>query len=167
MPREMRRVGIVTMSRKPVSRWARRGFAPHEVLADLPATEPGTRLTPPGDVETYYAGDFAITLYSGETAHYRDNLIAKPSLWVSMRPDVSTGVMIVTADPYEGEALAGDIGFVVEAVPMPDAIREWIHGFIEMHHVEQVFEKRKRKRADPESVVRGGKRVLDKDEYLP
>lgn len=167
MPKLTRRVAIVTVSRKPVTRWARRGFAPHDVLPDVPATEPGTRLSPQGDVETYYAGDFALTLHSGETAHYRDNLAARPSIWVSMKPDSATGVVIVTADPYEGEALAGDIGFVVEALPMPLAIRDWIAAFIETHHVEHVFEKRKRKRSDPDSLARGGKRVLDKDEYLP
>ncbi|WP_099865300.1 DUF3305 domain-containing protein [Pararhizobium haloflavum] len=167
MPKVSRRVGVITVSRKPVTRWAKRGFAPSAALPDVPETEPGTRLGPAGDVESYYAGAHAITLYSGETAHYRDNLVAGPSLWISMRPDSATGVMIVTADPYEGEALAGDPGFVVEAVSMPAAIRDWVADFVAVHHVEHVFEKRKRRRADPDALTRGGKRVLDKDEYLP
>jgi hypothetical protein len=167
MPKLYRQVGIVTVSRKPVTRWATRGFAPHSVLPDVPKTAPGERLSPPGDVEFYYAGAFQVMLHSGETGHYRDNLLARPSLWVAMRPDRAEGVTLVTADPYEGEALAGDVGLVVEALEMPAPLRLWIEGFVALHHKEEVFEKRKRRPADPEAMARGGKRVLDKDEYLP
>ena len=99
MPKLYRQVGIVTVSRKPVTRWATRGFAPHSVLPDVPKTAPGERLSPPGDVEFYYAGAFQVMLHSGETGHYRDNLLARPSLWVAMRPDRAEGVTLVTADP--------------------------------------------------------------------
>ena len=50
---------------------------------------------------------------------------------------------------------------------MPAPLRLWIEGFVALHHKEEVLEKRKRRPADPEAMARGGKRVLDKDEYLP
>jgi hypothetical protein len=167
MPQTTRRFGIVVVSRKPVTRWATRGFVPSAVLSDIPETEPGTRLGPAGDIETYYAGSLSLTLHSGETAHYRNNLTAMPSLWIAMKPGGPTDLVTLTADPYEGEGLAGDVGLIVAAVPMPAAIREWIGEFVARHHVEETFHKRKRRRADPEALTRGGKRVLDKDEYLP
>ena len=35
---------------------------------------------------------------------------------------------------------------------MPDPIREAVAAFVAEHHVEQVFFKRKRDRADPEAI---------------
>lgn len=168
MPKLTRRIGIVVISRPPVTRWGTRGFTPCAVLPDVPAASPGTRLTASETgVETWYAGDYALTLHSGETTHYRNNLLGKPSVWVAMRPDEVSAITVVSADPYEGEGLATDPGLVVEALAMPADLQAWLRGFIEMYHVEHEFKKRKRKPADPESLVRGGKRILDKDETLP
>ena len=41
-----------------------------------------------------------------------------------------------------------------EPVPMPDLVRDTIAAFVAEHHVEEVFVKRKRDRADPESLGR-------------
>jgi hypothetical protein len=37
---------------------------------------------------------------------------------------------------------------------MPDAVRDMVAAFVTEHHVEEVFVKRKRDRADPESLGR-------------
>ena len=71
-------------------------------------------------------GASTLRLHPSETAHYRDNLTsARPSLWVSLRPIAGDAYELatVTADPYEGEALTGAIGDIVEAVPMPAEIQ--------------------------------------------
>jgi hypothetical protein len=161
MAREHLTVGVLAQSREPVTRWARRGFVPLAVLVPVPATPPATRLGPEGDVEPWYAGPAQIALHPGDTGHYRDNLLsARPSLWVALKAG-GLEVRLVTADPYEGEALAGDPGLVVEAVAMPDAVRARVSAFFEAHHVEEPFVKRKRQRADPEAMARGRVRVLD------
>ena len=43
---------------------------------------------------------------------------------------------------------------IVEPVPMPDVVRDTVAAFVAEHHVEEVFVKRKRDRADPESLGR-------------
>ena len=43
---------------------------------------------------------------------------------------------------------------IVEPVPMPDSVRDAIAAFVTEHHVEEVFVKRKRDRANPESFGR-------------
>jgi hypothetical protein len=160
------KVGIVVISRKPVTRWATRGYVPSAVLPDVPDIAPGTLLGPPGDLETYFAGAFDLMLHSGDTAHYRDNLQSgRPSLWVLMRADgTACDVTLVTADPYEGEGAASDPGLIVEMVPMPDRIRKIVQAFFDAHHVEQTFFKRKRKKADLDALSRGGQRILGVDE---
>jgi hypothetical protein len=161
MPKQLLRLGILAVSRKPVSRWGTRGFVPSQVLPEVPATPPRTRLGPEGDVETWYAGPADLVLHSGETGHYRDNLrMARPSVWVALRQGTALEIAGATVDPYEGEGLAGDPGLVVEALPMPAAVAEAMAAFFAAHHVEQVFEKRKRKRADPEALARGAPRVM-------
>ena len=41
---------------------------------------------------------------------------------------------------------------LVETVPMPDEIADAVAQFVTEHHVERIFYKRKRDRADPESL---------------
>jgi hypothetical protein len=105
-------------------------------------------------------------LHPTETSAYRDNLATgAPSLWVVLRPTESEPpyeLAAVTADPSEGEAMTEAGNNIVEPVPMPDAMRATIEAFVSEHHVDHVFEKRRRDRANTESlarrVPRGGER---------
>ena len=54
----------------------------------------------------------------------------------------------VTADPTEGEAMFESGTDVIGTVPMPPEIAAWIAAFVDEFHVEQVFHKRKRDRAN-------------------
>ncbi len=158
MAQQIIRVGVIATARKPVSRWAARGFAPSAVLDAAPEAAPGTVLARDGEAETVYAGPAEIVLHSGETGHYRDNLSGRASVWVALRPDGGAAPQIVaaTVNPHEGEALAGDDGLLVEAVAMPPLLLETVAAFFAEHHVEVAFEKRKRRRADPEALARRG-----------
>jgi hypothetical protein len=150
------RLAVLARSRAPVSRWAERGFVPLSVSLAPPDAAPGSRLGPAGDDETWYAGEHDLRLHSGDTGHYRDNLASgRPALWVALRRG-GLAIVALTADPYEGEALAGDDGLAVAAVAMPGPVAATVAAFTALHHVEQAFEKRKRKRADPEALARRG-----------
>jgi hypothetical protein len=156
MPQTYLRLAVLARSRAPVSRWAERGFVPLSVAMAPPEAAPGSRLGSAGEDETWYAGEHDLLLHSGDTGHYRDNLgTGRPVLWVALRRG-GLGIVAVTADPYEGEALAGDDGLAVGVVAMPAPVAAVLAGFVALHHVEQVFEKRKRKRADPEALARRG-----------
>jgi len=63
-------------------------------------------------------------------------------------------LLMVTADPAEGEALTGAGNDLVEIVPMPVPIREVVESFIAEHHVEQTFFKRQRDRSNSRSPLR-------------
>lgn len=149
-------VGVVVVRRTLKGPWSSHAWLPLAVLPAAPETSPWTRLTPQGGDETYYAGPAEITLHAAATGHYRDNLTsAEPSLWVVLRPvGEEVELASVTADPYEGEALAESIGAIVETVPMPLEIQRRIQAFFDAFHVERTFFKRKRDRADPEALAR-------------
>jgi hypothetical protein len=108
-------------------------------------------------------------LHSGDTGYYRDNLMSRrPSVWVAL-PETGDGararVQLVTVDPYEGEGLASDEALVVEAVPMPDAVRARMETFIAAHHVDIPFKKRQRKPVDVESDPRPPRILRPQDKW--
>ena len=163
MPQETLRVSVLAIRRPPVTRWGSGELRPIAVLQQEPDTEPHTLLSTEGGVETWYLGGRDLVLYSGDTSHHRDNLESQhPSIWVAMRgQDPRRAVIVdVTADPYEGEGYASDTDLMVEAVPMPDAIRARIAAFIAAHHVDMPFKKRKRQPADPNAMTARAPRIL-------
>jgi hypothetical protein len=150
-------VGVVVERRKARSPWLDFLWRPVSVLVGAPSAVPWTRIGDDGDATLFYAGEAAIELHRTETANYRQNLsTGMPVLWVVLRPTLANsaspafGILTVTADPSEGEALTDAGNDLVATVPMPVAIIEAIDGFIAEHHVERPFEKRRRDRGGPQ-----------------
>ena len=153
-------VGVVVERCKAQSPWIDYVWRPVAVLAGEPETAPWTVLAADEETTTFYAGSAGVDLYRSESTYYRDNLRSEaPLLWVVLRPTDSEppyDVFMVTANPAEGEAFTEPATDLVETVPMADPIREAVAAFVAEHHVEQVFFKRKRDRADPQALARRG-----------
>jgi uncharacterized protein DUF3305 len=153
-------VGVLVERSKSASPWADFHWRPSAVLTGVPDTPPWTKLFDDGDRATFYAGATNIELFRTETANYRDNLrLEMPLLWIILRPvegDPPYELASVTADPAEGEAMTETGVNLVESVAMPKPMQEAIAAFVAEHHVEQVFVKRKRDRANPEALARRG-----------
>lgn len=145
-------VGIVAVKRKLTNPWVDFEWLPEAVLPGLPAVEPRTCIGAEGTAERWYLGPAELTFHSGETAHYRDNLASgRPSVWVALREgaDGTWSVAGATVDPYEGEAFVDTVTDKVEALPMPLEVAVDLQAFVDAHHVDQPFFKRKRDRKDP------------------
>jgi len=151
-------IGVVVERSKSASQWADFYWRPIGVLAGAPETAPWTKLSDDGERAAFYAGSAEVALHRTETANYRDNLqLETPLLWIILRPVEAYPpyeLAAVTADPAEGEAMTEAGGNLVETVVMPKPMRETIAAFVAEHHVEQVFVKRKRDRANPEAMAR-------------
>jgi hypothetical protein len=151
-------VGIIVERSKAASPWIDYLWRPVAALAGQPETAPWTRLADDGERTTFYAGPALVELHRTETTNYRDNLATgAPALWVVLREtgaEPPYGLFLVTADPAEGEAMTEAGNDIVESVPMPDPVRDQVAAFVAEHHVEQVFVKRKRDRANTESLGR-------------
>lgn len=147
--------------------WIDHAWKPVAVLVGAPAAAPWTVLTETPRATHYYAGAFELMFFGSDTGMYRDNLRSgSPSLWVSLRPTATppgVALQLVTADPAEGEALTEPGTDIIEAVPMPPTIQQRLAAFIEAHHVERPFVKRKRDRADPEALARRTPDPMPKD----
>lgn len=153
-------VGLVMECIAPSNPWGTHHWLPVQVLEGVPDAPPWTVLARASDRVRYFAGAFVVKLYSTETAYYRDNLAAeRPRLWVAMQPEgpePPLSIIAVTADPTEGEGYTQTGTSVVEVVDMPAGIAEEIATFVAQHHVERVFEKRKRDKRPPAFLDRRG-----------
>ena len=155
--RESLEVGVIVERRALQNPWVDHAWRPLAVLAGTPAAAPWTVLDETPQATRYYAVAFQLEFFGSETTMYRENLRSgKPSLWVSLRPaSTPPGVVLhlVTADPAEGEALTEPGTDVIETVPMPVEVQRRLAAFVEAHHVERPFIKRKRDRANPEAMA--------------
>lgn len=157
MIRETTEIGVIVERRVLNNPWVDHAWMPIAVLAGAPSAAPWTVLDDTPEATRYYAGPHRLEFFASETGRYRDNLQSgRPALWVSLRPaDTPPGVALylVTADPAEAEALTEPGTDIIEALPMPKEIRDRLAAFVEAHHVERPFIKRKRDRADPDALA--------------
>lgn len=155
-------IGVVVERCKAASQWIDFIWRPVAVLPGQPEAEPWTVLSREDDRTTFYAGTMAIELHKSDTGNYRDNLASgAPSVWIALRPaegELPYKLAAATVDPSEGESYTEAGTDLVEAVPMPDTIRDVVAAFVAEHHVERQFFKRKRDRANPEALGRRGPR---------
>lgn len=148
MAEEAIAVGVIVEKRKAQSPWIDHLWVPVAVVHGLPEAPPLTLVDRDSDMERYYLGSAALVLATNETANYRDNLMSgAPKLWVAMREesqDATVSLLTVTADPAEGEALTESASNIVDVVPMVPEIAAFVASFVDAHHVEREFYKRKR-----------------------
>jgi hypothetical protein len=151
------RVGVVLERRALANPWATESWRVVEVLPGVAAPMPWTVMSEGEGRQRVYAGDLELELFRSDTEGYRDNLAsARPTLWVVLRRGGTHGIALhaATVDPREVEAHSDAGDDLIEPVPLPTTVMAWMQAFIERHHVERPFWKRKRDRADPEALAR-------------
>ncbi|MEO3434691.1 DUF3305 domain-containing protein [Inquilinus sp. CAU 1745] len=157
MIRETMEVAVFVERRKLKNPWIDHAWMPVSVVAGVPSAEPWTIVEERPGAVRFYAGPFRLEFFGADTGTYRDNLLSgRPSLWVALRPSNSPpGVALykVTADSAEGEALTEPGTDIIEALPMPAAVQARLAAFVQAHHVERPFVKRKRDEADPKAMA--------------
>ncbi len=99
----------------------------------------------------YYAATVPLELHRRETEAYRVNLNnLKPAVYVVLREgegsetDRPVEVHLATVSAYEAQDYLDSGEDIVEPVTMPETLVAWIEKFIETHHAEEKFYKRKR-----------------------
>lgn len=101
-----------------------------------------------GDSVEFHAATLPLELFRTDTEAYLHGLSAKePSIYVVMREaadEQPLDVVLVTASPYEAQDYADTGEELVEKVPMPEGLVAWIRDFVNAHHEDEVFIKRRR-----------------------
>ena len=103
------------------------------------------------NAERFFAGSYELEVFRRETEAYQVNLNNKvPVVYVVMReaddPDATQplDVHLVTVSAYEAQDYLDTGEEIVETVAMPAPLLAWVQRFIDRHHVEEKFVKRKR-----------------------
>jgi uncharacterized protein DUF3305 len=160
-------VGVVVRRLPGVTKWQKWAWRPVSLLPGARAADWAV-LRREGDAVEYHAATLDLELHRTDTEAYLTALSDKiPSVYVVMRPadevenDIPIDVMLLTASAYEGQDYADSSEVMVEKVPMPAGLIAWIQEFVELHHQDEIFIKRKRdkKRVDLEEDGIGDARI--------
>ena len=161
------------MRRTPgVTRWAKWYW---RAVAVLPGAGPADwkELRREGEAAEFHAATLPLTLWAPDTEAYLVNLADHPpSVYVILRnePDgqMPLTVALVTASPFEAQDYADSGEELVEKVAMPAGMVAWMQDFVDTHHREEGFVKRRRDRLDVDRIEdgRGDVRIRqDSDVY--
>jgi len=148
-------LGVVVERRAIDNPWQRWTWLPVAVIPGAPPVREWRILREGDDFVQYHAATLPLVLHPKETAAYRQNLSQRrPAIYVGLRAleagphEVSP--FLVTASPDEAQAYLDGGEDIIEGVAVPDVLAAWIADFIERHHVEEPFVKRRRRRAEKE-----------------
>lgn len=146
-------LGIVVEKRPAISRWITHVWKPVAVLPGATPISDWKLLIDDGSIQTYHIATLPLILHRKETEAYLVNLANDtPAIYVILRAsDVDDDpdgreiyAVAATASPYAAQDFTDSAEDTVEAVPMPDGLVAWIQEFIDRHHTDTPFKKRKR-----------------------
>lgn len=148
-------LGVVVEKRPATSRWISHTWRPVAVLPGAAPVSEWKLLDRTGGIERYHVATLELELHRKETEAYLVNLSNEvPSIYVVLRspepededpnaPEITA--VRATASPFEAQDFLDCGEDIVEPVPMTEGLIAWIQTFIERHHQEVPFKKRKRK----------------------
>lgn len=149
-------VGVVIAREDLDSKWEDHTWRPVGVLHGEPEIEPWQELRRGDGWVHFYAGTYTIELFRKETDAYKFNIEGRePVIYVVLsEPDDSIdddddmqcpyAVHVVTASPYEAADYLDSGDQIIEPVAMPESLYAVIKAYVDEHHVEEKFKKRKR-----------------------
>ncbi len=145
-------LGVVVERREIDNEWQDYEWRAVAVIPGAPEIdEPREISRGPGWVH-YHATTLPLELHRKETTAYRTSLSdTRPVVHIVMRDDEESDdrqmePFIVTASSDEALDYMDVEEDLVEQVAMPDGVIAWVQAFIDKHHVDEPFVKRKRKR---------------------
>lgn len=154
-------VGVVVRRKPGATKWARWEWRAVAVIPGAPPAQ-WSELRRAGDTVDFHAGTLPMNLHRAETEAYLTGLsVPEPKLYVIMRKPVQPNetrpleLVVVTASPYEAQDYTDNGEDIVEPVVMPPALAAWTAAFVETHHQEEVFIKRKRDESRVDLVTDG------------
>lgn len=154
-------VGVVVRQAPGATRWA---LWVWRAVAVIPGAAPAdwAELRRDGDTVDFHAGTLPLTLHRTDTEAYLTAISCEvPKLYVVMRKPLQASetrpldLVTVTASPFEAQDYTDNGEDIVEPVAMPEVLIAWIGAFVEKHHHEEVFIKRKRDKARIDKVQDG------------
>lgn len=143
-------VGIVIRKSPGVTKWQKWAW---KAVAVLPGAGPADwqEMRRDGETVEYHAGTLSLELHRTDTEAYLTALAnTPPSVFVIMRnadiSDREVELLLVTASAFEAQDYADTGEEIVEPVPMTEGLIAWVEDWIDQHHTDEKFQKRRRDR---------------------
>jgi len=144
-------VGVVIAREDIDSPWQEHVWRPIGVLPGAPSIDEWTELRRGDGWVHYHAQTVTLELFRKETDSYKFNLEGRePVVYIVLSDDEDDeddrplGVHMVTVCPYEAADYLDSGEQIVEPVAMPPELFALVNDFVEQHHREEKFKKRKR-----------------------
>jgi hypothetical protein len=148
---ERLRLGVVLERRRIAHPWQEHAWRPVSVVPGGPEVGAPRLLQSGEGWEHFHVATLDLELFPRETEGYRYNLSqARPVVYLLWRNGEASAagwpdLFHVTVCPYEAQDYLDTGDVTVEGVAMPGAVAHWIADFVARHHVDERFEKRRRK----------------------
>ncbi|VAW11865.1 hypothetical protein MNBD_ALPHA09-1474 [hydrothermal vent metagenome] len=161
-------LGIVVERRASIHAWADDIWMPVTVVAGAPMGADWSLMVSGTGWDRYLAATLLLELHHKETDDYIFNLMSKtPTLYVVLRQTgeedkkdengktIPVRAHLVTASPNEAEAHLESDEEIVEKVTMPPDVLIWVEAFIDRHHIDEPFIKRRKTKIKVEDHLFG------------
>ena len=155
-------LGIVVEKRKSTHPWGDWIWKPVAVFMNAPEGAAWVEMLREDHYVRYHAGTLPLRLHRADTEALTLNLMLdQPELYVVLRKHGTPGAQFpykphaVTASSYEAQDFQDPGEDIVEKVAMPEGVAALVQAFVEEHHVEAEFKKRRRDRVDVEELKFG------------
>ncbi len=149
-------MGIVLERREIDHPWQSHSWYPVGVIPGAPEIGESRLLREGPDSLEIHAATLPLELHRDQTEGYKHNVTNEkvPKLYIVLRDDEDAEEgdaprpFHITACPDEAAAYLDTTatGETVEPVPMPAGVRAWVKAYVDKHHVEEPFEKGRKKR---------------------
>ena len=142
-------VGVVLERRETANKWIDHAW---HFVAVLPGARPAADWVELASGEgwvRYHVATLPIEIFSGETEGYKYNLSLDPPVVFAVLDPEAEGdneveASLITVCPYEAQDYLDASENEVQSIAMPPAVASWLADFVEKHHVDEPFKKRKR-----------------------
>jgi Protein of unknown function (DUF3305) len=161
-------VSVVIERRASANKWQDYVWRPIGVLPRADA-EHGRLLASGEGWEHLHGGSLDLELFRGETEGYLTNLTQDvPVVYVILRRNedgegLGYEPFLVTVCPYEAMGYTSGGDDIVEGVPMPLDVANWVREFVAAHHVDVPFKKRKNKRHQDDYGGKTPRRIREEE----
>jgi len=162
-------IGVIVAREDIDSKWEDHVWRPIGVLPGAPEIDEWTELRRGDGWVHYHAATVRLELFRKETDSYKFNLEGQePVLYIVLsdeddedESDRPLSVHMVTACPYEAGDYLDSGEQIVEPVTMPPEVIALVSNFIDEHHVEEKFKKRKRSEVKQEEHKFGQEPIFE------
>jgi len=142
-------VGVVIERRDAESEWIDHTWHVVAILPGAREIDGWVELEREAGRVRYHAATMMLEIFKGETEGYKYNLsLDPPVVFVVLDPDTEDEtpleITLATVCPYEAQDYLDGSEVLVETAAMPAAIAAWLADFVDKHHVDVPFKKRKR-----------------------